>query len=237
MKYISIDLETTGLDPEACQILSFSAILEDTNNPLSYEDSPKLNVYILRESLNGSFFALNMNREIITTINNYLLIRKNDDARINMMRETESIFLHEKHLRFYFQVWLAVHLEGKKDYEVYLDPICWVNNNNIKNTIRDILVKIKPTTQKINVAGKNFAGFDKKFIDKLEGFYDHVIFRQRVLDPSVLLVDWTNDETLPDLLTCKKRANITGDVTHESLSDAWDVIQVFRGFYNAYIIR
>lgn len=230
MKYVSIDLETTGLDPVSCQILSFSAILEDTNNPLPYDKIPKLNIYILRESINGSFFALNMNRDIITTINNYLLL-KSDEEKIRCMRETNSIFLAEKHLRFYFQAWLSFHLESKKEYESVLDPFNWTNDVTRKNVIRELLVNLKPNTHKINVAGKNFAGFDKKFIDKLEGFYDHVIFRQRVLDPSVLLVDWKNDETLPDLLTCKKRGNISGEVTHESLSDAWDVIQVFRNFY------
>lgn len=230
MKYVSIDLETTGLDPVSCQILSFSAILEDTNNPLPYDKIPKLNIYILRESINGSFFALNMNRDIITTINNYLLL-KSDEEKISCMRETNSIFLAEKHLRFYFQAWLSFHLDGKKEYEAVLDPFNWTNDVTRKNVIRELLVNLKPNTHKINVAGKNFAGFDKKFIDKLEGFYDHVIFRQRVLDPSVLLVDWKNDETLPDLLTCKKRGNISGEVTHESLSDAWDVIQVFRNFY------
>lgn len=230
MKYVSIDLETTGLDPASCQILSFSAILEDTNNPLPYDKIPKLNIYILRESINGSFFALNMNRDIITTINNYLLL-KSDEEKISCMRETNSIFLAEKHLRFYFQAWLSFHLDGKKEYEAVLDPFNWTNDVTRKNVIRELLVNLKPNTHKINVAGKNFAGFDKKFIDKLEGFYDHVIFRQRVLDPSVLLVDWKNDETLPDLLTCKKRGNISGEVTHESLSDAWDVIQVFRNFY------
>ena len=32
MKYISIDVETTGLNPETCQILSFAAVVEDTKN-------------------------------------------------------------------------------------------------------------------------------------------------------------------------------------------------------------
>ena len=34
MRYISIDLETTGLDSENNQIIEFGAVLEDTNNIL-----------------------------------------------------------------------------------------------------------------------------------------------------------------------------------------------------------
>jgi hypothetical protein len=37
-----------------------------------------------------------------------------------------------------------------------------------------------------------------------------------------------NDDTLPSLDVCKKRANIDGNVSHNALLDAWDVIQVLR---------
>ena len=40
MKYISIDIETTGLDPENCQILSIGAVIEDTLNQLPFEELP-----------------------------------------------------------------------------------------------------------------------------------------------------------------------------------------------------
>ena len=65
MKYISIDLETTGLKPESHQILTFSGILEDTSKVLPFEEIPKFNIYILRDDITGSPFAINMNSEMI----------------------------------------------------------------------------------------------------------------------------------------------------------------------------
>ena len=41
MKYVSIDIETTGLDPETCQTIQIGAGIEDTNNPLPIEDLPR----------------------------------------------------------------------------------------------------------------------------------------------------------------------------------------------------
>ena len=72
MKYLSIDLETTGLDSEKHQILTFSGILEDTANPLDYEDIPKFNIYVIREEITGSPFAINMNIDIDKLENNLL---------------------------------------------------------------------------------------------------------------------------------------------------------------------
>ena len=68
MKYISIDIETTGLDPENNDILSIGAIVEDSNNPLPFDQCPKFHVAIIREQLTGSPFALNLNKELIESI-------------------------------------------------------------------------------------------------------------------------------------------------------------------------
>ena len=42
MKYVSLDLETGGLDKDKVQILEVSAILQDSERPTSYFDSPRL---------------------------------------------------------------------------------------------------------------------------------------------------------------------------------------------------
>jgi hypothetical protein len=56
----------------------------------------------------------------------------------------------------------------------------------------------KPIT--INVAGKNFATFDKLFLQELPWWQKLIKIRQRVLDPAILMVDWKNDTSLPNLL-------------------------------------
>ena len=64
MKYISIDLETTGLEKDRYQILSFGAMIEDTENKLPLSEIPKFHAAILHNELTGSPFALNMNKKI-----------------------------------------------------------------------------------------------------------------------------------------------------------------------------
>ena len=58
-----------------------------------------------------------------------------------------------------------------------------------------------------------------------------VKFRNRIIDPAVLYVDWKNDTALPGLEECKKRAGIPGSVSHNALEDAWDTLQVIRAKY------
>lgn len=68
LKYASVDLETTGLDPEDSQILQFGITLDDLKSPV--ENLPQLEVVVLaRDGLYcGGSFALNMNRNIMEMI-------------------------------------------------------------------------------------------------------------------------------------------------------------------------
>jgi hypothetical protein len=83
----------------------------------------------------------------------------------------------------------------------------------------------------INVAGKNFASFDKHFIERLPRWKQLIRIRQRIIDPAVIFTDWKNDDSLPSLNKCKERAKIQGEVTHDALEDAWDVIELLRTQY------
>ena len=58
MKYVSIDIETTGLDPETCQILQVGAVIEDTQNLLPLEELPKFNCIVEHPAYTGSPYAL-----------------------------------------------------------------------------------------------------------------------------------------------------------------------------------
>lgn len=68
MKYFSIDIETTGLDPEKHQILSISIVFEDTNNILPVDKLPKLNIYFKHDEIHGQPIALKMNRDLMDFI-------------------------------------------------------------------------------------------------------------------------------------------------------------------------
>jgi hypothetical protein len=89
--------------------------------------------------------------------------------------------------------------------------------------------KTKPVT--INVAGKNFASFDKHFIERLPRWKQLIRIRQRIIDPAVIFTDWKNDDALPSLDKCKERAKVQREVTHDALEDAWDVIELLRTQY------
>jgi hypothetical protein len=221
MVYCSIDIETSGLDHEKHKTLSIGAIIEDTEKKLPYEECPKFNAIILQNEIVGSPRAITMNKQIISMIGDYL--EGDDEVRHNFNTHTDYSFYKEDEVVKEFYWWLEKngYYQGNNGggyvelKDGYMRPI--INSNT------------KPIT--LNVAGKNFGTFDKLFLQELPWWQKLIRTRQRVLDPSILMVDWKKDTSLPNLTTCKERAGIEGVVTHNALEDAWDVIEVLRKFY------
>lgn len=63
MRYVSIDIETTGLNPDWCDIIEFGAIIEDTQSQKSYCQAPKFHRYLKPprpEGYRGETYAINM---------------------------------------------------------------------------------------------------------------------------------------------------------------------------------
>lgn len=75
-------------------------------------------------------------------------------------------------------------------------------------------------------AGKNVAGFDLPFLNKLQFWEQYFKVAHRVIDPGSMYIDFFSDVKPPDLAECKKRAGINTPVTHNALEDAWDVVDV-----------
>lgn len=207
MKYISIDIETTGLDPELNDVLSIGAIIEDSANPLPYEECPKFHAAIVRHQITGSPRAINMNADLIEAIGGWL--EPKDEYSRNEIETTTG-------LTFYYEenVVLAFHK--------------FLFENGLTDSA-EVTSKMKPVT--ITVAGKNFASFDKLFLERLPRWKQAIRIKQRILDPAILYVDWKADSDVPNLNKCKERAGIQGAVTHNALEDAWDVIEVLRKKY------
>ena len=203
MKYLSIDVETTGIDPEFNQILSVGIIIEDSANPLPFEELPKFHCAIKYDEVYGSLFALNMNKELISSINSYM-IAKTQTERDKIENETGMIFLHKN--------------------EVVNEISKFVTSNGF--TLDMNYGKIYLTC-----AGKNFGTFDKRFLEKLPYWKDVFGIHSRTLDPGILYIDWINDTVAPSMNECKVRAELPGDVTHNALEDAWDVVQLLRKKY------
>lgn len=66
--YVSIDIETTGLDPDKCQILEIGVVLEDWNSPI--EKLARFHCYVVNETITGEEYALNLNKAILERIDN-----------------------------------------------------------------------------------------------------------------------------------------------------------------------
>jgi hypothetical protein len=227
MKFISIDVETSGLDHESNQVLSIGAIIEDSENPLPLEKCPKFHAAIMHDEITGSLFAINLNGELIETIVSYQTC-KNDEERKNVEESSGMRFYHKDDVVEAFYHFLYVNGMVNIDLNANMMEAAYKKDRD-GNSVPVITSRIKPTH--ITVAGKNFATFDKHFLEKLPRWKQVIRIKQRILDPAILYVDWKNDSSLPSLGECKQRAKIDGIVTHNALEDAWDVIELLRKKY------
>ncbi len=64
--YVSIDIETTGLNPENCQILEIGAVIDD--GTLTIEDCPTFHCYVEHGLILGEPFAVSMHATILRRI-------------------------------------------------------------------------------------------------------------------------------------------------------------------------
>ena len=200
MKYVSIDIETTGLDLETCQVLSIGAVIEDTNDIKLVEELPTFHGVVLSKQLSGQPYALNMNKDLIEAMVYYQTA--DEDERIDLER-----------------------LKGMKFYE----------KDRIVEAFYKFLLEngIEPDGDMVHItaAGKNFATFDLKFLERLPRWKQWIRVRQRIIDPSLLYTDWKADDSLPGLGLCKLRAGLPEEVAHDAVEDARDVILLLRKEY------
>jgi hypothetical protein len=92
--YVSIDIETTGVDYEYCQILEFGAVIDDWVTPL--DKLPRFHAYLIHDRIQGEPFALAMNAEILRRLAN----RDKPEC-------AQYTFVEPKHLAGMFSFWAA----------------------------------------------------------------------------------------------------------------------------------
>ena len=68
MKYCSIDIETTGLNPKKCDIVEFAAVLDDLSNPQPLDKLPRFQTYFQQPTYTGEPYALGMHPVIFKKI-------------------------------------------------------------------------------------------------------------------------------------------------------------------------
>ena len=71
MKYVSIDIETTGLNPEDCQVVEFAAVIDDLDNPGPVGDLKVFHRYINHGYLHGDWEAILMHKDKLDNIATY----------------------------------------------------------------------------------------------------------------------------------------------------------------------
>lgn len=225
MIYVSIDIETTGLG-ENTQTLSIGLVVEDTSNLIPFEELPKLEIAIIHERLEGEIFALNMNRDLISDILSYKIART-PEAKAEIVERTGREYLYEEDVtkRIFHFLYDNKALDGGNDL---FDPNRMVEVVNGK-TYPALTSKMKPYY--FNGAGKNFANFDNKFLERLPRWKQVLRARGRTIDPSILFVDWKNDDAIPGLSLCKERAKLDPHVTHNAIDDAMDIVKLLRTQY------
>ncbi len=225
MKYLSLDIETTGLSSENDQILSLGIIVEDTTKKLPFEEIPKFHVAIVRERIEGDLFAINLNKDLLQTINTW---KGSDSEGKKAIEELSGMkFIREEEVST--SLFNFLFINGLLDESLY-NPL---SNNNVQIIDGHMIpmIGLRTPVSYLNVAGKNVATFDKLFVEKLPRWKQFFKIRQRIIDPTVFFTNWNEDDQLPNLTTCKERAGTGSEVTHDAIDDAWDIVQLLRTQY------
>lgn len=89
MKFLSIDIETTGLDPHNNQILEFGAIAIDTSYP-TVPYIAEFRAVFIHQELTGNPIALTMNSKLIDDIGFVLKSKEFDFAITELAEANES---------------------------------------------------------------------------------------------------------------------------------------------------
>ncbi len=64
--FVSLDIETTGLDEETCQVIEIGAVIDDWLNPL--DSPPEFHAYVVHDTYQGEPYAMSLHSEIFRRI-------------------------------------------------------------------------------------------------------------------------------------------------------------------------
>ena len=199
MKYISLDIETTGLDKHKNQILEVGMIKDDTADPLPLSLLSTCRILVIHETMQIDNFCARLHKNLFEEIHQ---IPKDVTMSISDGCVVDpSIEVPDNH-------WL-----------VYCKP----------EALSAVMATwIGSGTQNIagKNAGTFDIPFLKASPGWRENSYAPR-FRRRVIDPAILFSHPTDDR-LPDLQECLERAGIEGEVQHTALEDALDVVKLVR---------
>lgn len=82
MKYASIDVETTGLEPDWCQVLEIAVVVDDLERPKD-PNPPTFHAYITHPRIQGQPYALALNAKILKILS--------DDKDPDILTPTQAL--------------------------------------------------------------------------------------------------------------------------------------------------
>lgn len=231
MKYLSIDLETTGLDPMKADVLEIAAVLDDLDVaplrvPVTVENLPYFRAVIYRPIYRTDAYCASLHKKLWDEIKHIDKTRIEGEGRY-WGRWNGQTLMEDLDISKAAESCGPLTLYTTPEY-IIGDLLEWLDPH--RNLIADQDDK-PPKQDSITPAGKNFGAFDLQFLKALPiatEAGEKLPFKHRALDPGSLYY-MPGDEMLPDLKECKKRAGLSDtDVSHTALDDARDVIRILR---------
>lgn len=202
----SIDIETTGIDPELDQILSIGIVELDTNIGLT---GKTLNILFVQERITGTPFAINMNQDLIKIQRDYLMLYHSQKSKFIKEHGFDYAF---KYCDYYHKMVNDYPLDNDDPYYDALDDV-------FTNFVKD--------SKNVICLGKNFASFDLQFLKRTD-IFNEVKLSSRSADIAILY-QIPSDKNLPNMKTCMERSNLDFEngVTHDALQDAKDTALLY----------
>lgn len=203
MKYVAIDIETGGLNPDFHSVLEIGAAYDDLELP-EPPMVPKLQILVQNDDLKINQACLSMHKHLLRELRESLLpnsvICRDDVLSIiesrPMVDDPIECVLRPEDTHAQFMAWLS----GVSRQE-------WGPNS-------------------IFAAGKNVQGFDIPFLERINiGFTS--CFHYRAIDVGSLFIE-PDDKEIPSLCGCLKKAGLRPTSLHSALGDAIDVVKLVR---------
>jgi oligoribonuclease (3'-5' exoribonuclease) len=194
MKYVCIDIETTGLDPETNQIIEIAAVIRDLNDHKDLADSPSFHYYVKHDSYVFDGHAAIMNVEIVKQMSSATNVIKPESICNKLYEFLEPHFpLKKGKLSFI----AAGKNFGNFDLKFLENLSTWKGNFNVDHKILDpAILWLKPTDDRLpslNECLKRSGATSMVQHTALKDVYDTIYvletmenesYKDRILDPS-----------------------------------------------------